>query len=176
MNIKRTVKRFILNHVSEKKRAELIKKWNHVDMGENCEIYKGVSFGSEPYLISLGNNVRITSGVKFCTHDGGMWVIRNLKLNPQADVFGRITVGDNVHIGWDTIIMPNVKIGNNVIIGCGAVVTRDIPDNSVVAGVPARVLKSVDEYYAKNADKILPTKGMSGAEKRKVIESVLTLS
>lgn len=175
MNIKRSMKSFIINHVSNKKRAELIKKWHHVNMGDNCEIFKRVYFGSEPYLISLGNNVRITSGVKFCTHDGGMWVIRNLKINPQADVFGRIEVGDNVHIGWDTIIMPNVKIGNNVIIGCGAVVTRDIPDNSVVAGVPARVLKSVDEYYAKNADKILPTKGMSGVEKRAAIEAALAV-
>lgn len=45
-------------------------------IGNGCEIYRSVNFGSEPYLISIGNDVRITSGVKFCTHDGGIWTLR----------------------------------------------------------------------------------------------------
>ena len=73
-----------------------------VTIGEGCEIYKNVHWGSEPYLIDIGNNVRITNGVSFITHDGGVWVIRNLGKNKNKkdiDVFGRIVVGDNVHIG-----------------------------------------------------------------------------
>ena len=93
-----------------------------VKIGEECEIYKDVVFGSEPYLIEIGDHVRITNGCKFITHDGGVWVIRQLMDDNEIDLFGKIIVGNNVHIGMNCIIMPNVKIGNNVIIGCGAVV------------------------------------------------------
>lgn len=49
-----------------------------VKIGENCEIYSSASFGSEPYLIKIGNHVRINTGVKFVTHDGGVWVLRGI--------------------------------------------------------------------------------------------------
>lgn len=169
MKIEERVKRMIISHVSNRKRAELIKKWYGVHIGSGCEVYKGVTFGSEAYLISIGDNVRITTGVKFCTHDGGMWVLRNMKINEQADLFGPIVVGSNVHIGWDAVIMPNVTIGNNCIIAIGAVVTHDVPDNSIVAGVPARVIRTIDEYYLKNKDRILETKGLSAEDKKRAI-------
>lgn len=173
MSIKAKFKSFIIEHVSNSKRAELYKKWYGIQIGDGCEIYRNVAFGSEPYLIQIGNNVRITSGVKFCTHDGGMWVIRNLGWNKQADLFGKIKIGDNVHIGWNAVIMPNVTIGNNVVIGIGAVVTHDVPDNCIVAGVPARVIKILDAYYEKNKDSILNTKSLSESDKKKYIESIL---
>lgn len=119
-----------------------------------------MEFGSEPYLIELGDNVRITNGVRFVTHDGGLWVLRNLgKIDISVGKFGKIKVGSNTHIGWNAIIMPGVTIGSNCIIGCGAVVTKDIPDNSVAVGVPARVIETIDEYYEKvmlNHDLINP--------------------
>ena len=111
-----------------------------VKIGEECEIYKDVVFGSEPYLIEIGDHVRITNGCKFITHDGGVWVIRQLMDDNEIDLFGKIIVGNNVHIGMNCIIMPNVKIGNNVIIGCGAVVTKDIPDGEIWGGVPAKFI------------------------------------
>ena len=169
MKIRNFCENFILKHVSNKKRAILYKKWRKINIGNQCEIYKNVSFGSEPYLISIGDNVRITSGVKFCTHDGGMWVIRNLGINPQADIFGKIVIGNNVHIGWNAIIMPNVHIGNNVVIGVGSIVTHDVPDNSVVAGIPGRVIRDIDSYYKKNVNRILNTKNISKQEKEKII-------
>lgn len=59
--------------------------------------------------------------------------------------FGKpITIGDNVWIGGHAVINPGVTIGNNVVIAAGAVVTRDVPDNVVVAGVPARVIRKLD--------------------------------
>lgn len=102
-----------------------------------------------------------------------MWVIRNLDWNKQADLFGKIRIGDNVHIGWNAVIMPNVTIGNNVVIGIGSIVTHDVPDNCIAAGVPARVIKTLDAYYEKNKDSILNTKGLSSSDKKKYVKSVL---
>lgn len=139
-------------------------------IGKNCEIFPNVEFGSEPYLITIGDNVRITNGVRFVTHDGGICVLRNMKKLENADLFGRIKIGNNVFIGWNAIIMPNVKIGNNCIIGCNAVVTKDIPDNSVAAGCPAKVIESIDEYYEKNKNKCDFTKNKNWKEKKEYLE------
>lgn len=84
----------------------------------------------------------------FVTHDGGIWSIRHMSSMEQykeADIFGEIKVGSNVHIGTGSIIMPGVTIGNNVIIGCGAIVCHDIPNDSVAVGVPARIIESIEE-------------------------------
>ena len=140
-----------------------------VKIGENCELFDNITWGSEPYLIEIGNNVRITSGVKFVTHDGGLWVLRNLLNKNEIDKFGKIKIGNNVHIGWNTIIMPGVTIGDNVVVGCGSVVTKDIPDNSVYAGVPAKKIESIDEYYNKIKNKTINTKGKSQKEKKEII-------
>lgn len=134
-------------------------------VGENCDIYPEVEFGSEPYLIELGDNVRITNGVKFVTHDGGLWVLRNMGAGP-VDSFGKIIIGNNVHIGWNAVIMPNVTVGDNVVIGCGAVVTRDVPPNCVIAGVPARVIETIEEYREKSRERWLPTKEMDPEAKK----------
>lgn len=147
-----------------------------VQIGDNCSILGSNSpFGSEPYLIKLGNCVRINDGVQFVTHDGGVWVLRNIKhFRPEVDVsmidlFGRIIVGDNVQIGSNAMIMPGVTIGSNVIIGAGAIVTRDVPDNSVVAGVPARRIESIDDYYSKHANDFDFTKDYSYEQKKEYL-------
>lgn len=150
------------------KRTKILKK-EGIKIGKSCEIYPNVAFGSEPYLIEIGDNVRITSGCRFVTHDGGIYVLRNLNKLTNADIFGKIKIGNNVHIGLNCIIMPNVTIGNNCIIGCGAVVTKDIPDNSVAVGVPARVIKNIEEYYEKNKNECDYTKSMTAEEKKKYL-------
>lgn len=138
-----------------------------VKIGNNCLIHKLAVFGTEPYLITIGDKVRITRGVKLITHDGGLWVPRNLGLiDKNADKFGKVVIGNNVNIGWDAIIMPGVTIGDNCIIGAGAVVTKNIPSNSVAAGVPARVIESIEEYAKKNSDKVLLTKNLPSNQKK----------
>lgn len=143
---------------------------NGLVVGKNCEILNGFDFGSEPWLIQIGDYVRITSGVRFVTHDGGVWVLRNLYPELRdVDLFGKFIIGDNVHIGLNAIIMPGVTIGNNCIVGCGAIVTHDIPDNSIAVGVPARVIETVDGYSAKHASEFLHTKGLSDSAKREFV-------
>ena len=120
---------------------------NGMKVGVGCSEMSGVNYGSEPYLITLGDYVRISNNVMFVTHDGGSWVIRrDGGAFPGTVSFGRIIVGNNVFIGARSIILPNVRIGNNVVIGAGAIVSKDVPDNCVVAGVPAKFICSVKEY------------------------------
>ena len=140
-----------------------------VKIGNECEIYRDVHWGSEPYLISIGDQVRITSGVRFITHDGGVWVLRNNGKLPNADIFGPISIGNNVHIGINAIIMPNVHIGNNCIIACGAIVTKDVPDNTIVGGIPAKKIKTIDEYYKKNKNNCDFVKSYSKEEKKQYL-------
>lgn len=90
-------------------------------------------------------------------------------VDERADLIKEIKIGNNVHIGWNTLIMPGVSIGNNCIIGAGAVVTKDIPDNSIAVGIPAKVVESINEYVDKNKSKCLLTKNLNVREKKKVL-------
>ncbi len=141
-----------------------------VKYGKNCEFYKGITWGSEPYLITIGDNVRITKGVSFITHDGGAWVLRNMnKKDRDIDIFGKIEIGNNVHIGWNAIIMPGVTVGDNVIIGAGSIVTKNVESNSVVVGIPARKIETIDEYRKKALVKCDHTKFFSPEKKMKYL-------
>lgn len=142
---------------------------------EKCRILSEPSamFGSEPYLITVGQNVEITSGVVFITHDGAAWTLRNFDEKYKSlDIFGNIKVGNNVFIGNNAIILPGVTIGDNVVIGAGAVVAKDIPSDSVAAGVPAKVIRSLAEYGERTLEKsgAMETKSLSREEKRRAIE------
>ncbi|MET7705778.1 DapH/DapD/GlmU-related protein [Micromonospora sp. NPDC005413] len=127
-------------------------------------------FGSEPWLITLGDNVYITAGVQFLTHDGGTLILR--RDHPDLEWTAPISIGDDVYIGVRSIIMPGVRIGDRCIIGAGSVVTRDIPDSSVAAGVPARVLRSTDEYLATMKAKSLGCGHLPAQEKAAVIREI----
>lgn len=110
-------------------------------------IYGKVGWSTEPWLMTIGKNVHITENVRFIGHDGGTLLFRHIV--PDLEITKPITVGNDVYIGNNVLIMPGVTIGNKVIIGAGAVVTRNIPDNSVAVGIPARVIKTADEYFEK---------------------------
>ena len=110
-------------------------------------IYGKVGWSTEPWLITIGKNVHITENVRFIGHDGGTLLFRHIV--PDLEITKPITVGNDVYIGNNVLIMPGVTIGNKVIIGAGAVVTRNIPDNLVAVGIPARVIKTADEYFEK---------------------------
>ena len=104
-------------------------------------------FGTEPYLITLGDNVHITPQASFVTHDGAVLIAR--KDVPDLEIAKPIRVGNNVFIGTMALILPGVTIGNNCVIGARAVVAKDVADNSVVVGNPARKVRSTEEYLEK---------------------------
>ncbi len=147
-----------------------------VNVGSNCRFLgvKAGTFGSEPFLISIGDHVTITSGVRFVTHDGGVWVFRQGE--PDIDVFGPIRIGSNVFIGINSIVMPGATIGSNCVIGAGSVVTRDIPEGTVAAGVPAKILASIDEYCARTHTKSVNIGSLDASQKRHFLESKYPVS
>jgi len=116
-------------------------------IGNNC-IFGNIDLGTEPYLITIGNNCQITSNVSFITHDGATLVIKN-KYQFKGTKYGKIIINDNVYIGNNCIILPGIVIGENTIIGAGSVVTKSIPPNMIYAGNPAKFICTLEEYFDK---------------------------
>ena len=145
-----------------------------VKVGENCNYVDDPEkiFGSEPWLIKVGNHVRFAFGVRIITHRGEIWVARekNSRYNNSSN-YAPVIIGDNVFIGMYSIIMPGVKIGDNVIIGAHSVVTHDIPENSVACGTPAVPISTMDKYLEKLSEKeLFDVIHMNSKEKMQVIK------
>lgn len=115
-----------------------------VEVGAGCRIYTR-NFGSEPFLVSIGSRVTVTSGVQFITHDGSTWLVRDG--NGRRFRFAPVTVGDDVFIGVNSIVLPGVSIGSRCVIGAGSVVTKSIPSGSVAVGTPARVVGTYENFH-----------------------------
>lgn len=117
-------------------------------IGSGGWIGQGTLLGNHPFLLTVGNNVIISAGVKLLTHDTSFTVVGG------KDLAGEITIGDNIQIGENAVVLPGVTIGNDCIIGAGAVVTKDVPPGSVAAGVPAKVICSTAEALLKLDEKL----------------------
>jgi len=149
-------------------------------IGERCHL-ETMAFGTEPYLIELGDHVAIANGTVFITHDAGVRCFRDEF--PIDDIFGEIKIGNNVFIGINCTILPNTEIGNNCIVGAGSVVRGKFQDNSVIIGNPAKVLTNmaVQKLLYRTNPGRLSTEKMTDPEKkpfvikhfmeRKVLES-----
>lgn len=118
-----------------------------VRIGERCRIYTP-HFGTEPWLIRIGNHVCISNDVTFVNHDLN-WPFQDKYESLTG--FGTIEIRDNCQIGVRATILPRVVIGPNAIVGACSVVTKDVPPDTVVAGNPARVVCTLDEYERKCA-------------------------
>jgi acetyltransferase-like isoleucine patch superfamily enzyme len=114
-----------------------------VKVGQGCRIYTR-NFGSEPWLITIGNRVTVATEVIFVTHDGATWLVRDEK--GRRFRFSPVEIGDDVFVGVRSIIMPGVRIGNRCIVGAGSVVNKSVPSGFVVAGVPARIIGQFDDF------------------------------
>lgn len=127
------------------------------------------NFGTEPYLITIGNNCQITDNVYFHTH-GGAHVAR--RTYPNFDVFGKIEINDWVYIGSGSHIMPGVTIGKGSLIASGSIVTKSIPANEVWGGVPAHKICNIEEYIHKNLPFNIDSKSMSNEEKKQMLQNL----
>ena len=113
-------------------------------VGKNFGRLNGVILDpSHCWLIEIGDNVTLAPRVHVLCHDA------STKTFLGFTKVGRVTIGDNVFIGAESVILPGVTIGSNVVVGANSTVTHDVPDNTVVAGSPAKVLCSLEEYINK---------------------------
>lgn len=109
-----------------------------VHIGHNTMISLGAKIDTHKGNIFIGENCLITHGVHILSHDGALRL-----LDPGADRAGIVRVGNNVFIGVNAIVLPNVTIGDNCVIAAGAVVTKDVPPASLVAGNPAKIIRKL---------------------------------
>ena len=126
----------------------------HCDYGYNIEV--GENFFAnynltvlDVGLVRIGNNAQIAPNVSIYT--AGHPVHPDSR-NSGYEYGIAITIGNNVWIGGNAVIMPGVTIGDNVVIGAGSIVTRDLPSNVIAAGNPCRVIREItdadrDFYY-----------------------------
>jgi acetyltransferase-like isoleucine patch superfamily enzyme len=136
--------------INSDKRNKYLRKHNiFAAMGDNVFFQPRV-LPSDPKLIKFHNNVIVTSNVTFVTHDIFDIGINNIYPDRKVPTLMKpIEVMDNVFIGCNSTILGGVTIGPNVVIAAGSVVTKDVPANSVVAGNPAIVIETFDEYINK---------------------------
>lgn len=113
-------------------------------VGKNFGRLNGVILDpSHCWLIEIGDNVTMAPRVHILCHDA------STKQFMGYTKIGRVTIGNNVFIGADTVVLPGVMVGNNVIIGANSTVVHDVPSNVVVAGTPAKIICTIDEYLDK---------------------------
>ena len=93
-------------------------------------------------------------------------------IDPNFDCFGKVKIGSNVYIGTNSLIMPGITVGDNVLIAAGSVVTHSVPSNVVIGGNPAHIICSFEDYYQKNQKYNVGTKELSPGEKRKVLSNL----
>ncbi len=151
----------------------LFLRWQGLTIGEHCQIGRSVVFGTEPWLIEIGNRVTLVTGCVLLTHDGASRVFRERVKgsSPFGNRFGKIIIKDNCFIGANSIILPNVTIGPDSIIGAGSVVNKDVPSSTVVAGVPAREICTLDEYIYKYQQKMISIQAKNRDDLRRELTS-----
>jgi acetyltransferase-like isoleucine patch superfamily enzyme len=132
-------------------RLEAFKEHNGVRFEPNLIIGNNVSMNYDCHIgcinkIVIEDNVLIASKVFITDHSHGDISNEAFLIPPSKRILsskGPVIIRKNVWIGEGVVIMPNVEIGENTVIGANSVVTKDIPSNSVVGGIPAKIIKTI---------------------------------
>ena len=110
---------------------------------------------TRPYLLEIKDYAKITRGVVILCHDFSFSVFRRVFHDNMNECSGKTIIGKNNFIGMGALIMPGVQLGDNVVVGSGAVVTKSFPDNVVIAGNPAKIICTLEAFYKKRKDRFL---------------------
>lgn len=131
-------------------RATYLKRKHYFKaIGEHCYLQPW-NYGTEPDMISFGDNVHVATKVTFINHDISVFMLRYMEPEQKFKARkGEIDIGDNVFIGANTTVLYGVHIGNNVIIGAGSVVSKDLPDGVVAAGIPCKPIGKFEDFKEK---------------------------
>lgn len=120
-------------------------------VGKKVRFVEVPQFGTEPFLIEIGDETTFSNNVRFVNHDGGQNALHFFEKYRDVRTFGRIKIGKQCLIGADTILMPGVEMQDNCILGAGSILTTSMKKGSVFAGIPAKFICTVEEY----GDKLL---------------------
>ena len=152
--IKRLVKKLLFSHRADSESYIQYLRNGGAEIGERVNIFdpgSTVIDATRPWMIKIGNDVQITSGVTILTH-GYDWSVLKGEYGPVLGSAGEVVIGNNVFIGMHTTILKGVRIGDNCIIGANSLVNRDIAPGWVAAGNPAKPIMRVEDYLKKRQD------------------------
>ncbi len=170
MNTFQYYKTLVLSKLSRKGNSYIVRRMRNEGMkiGDNTHIFSNIA-SSEPYLVTIGNNCTISTGVLFLTHDASVGLYGGGRKN-NSDICGRITIGNNCFIGNRAIILYGVYLPDNTIVAAGSVVTKSFDEpGSIIGGNPARVIGSVSDFLDKHKCNMLALDGLKDSERRNVI-------
>jgi len=143
-----------------------------VRIGRNCRILcTPECFGSEPWLVTIGDDVTVAAGVRFLTHDGSGWLIKDE--NGRRFRYRPIQIGSRVFVGIGAVLLPGVVLGNRVIVGAGSVVTKSVPDGMLVAGNPARCVGEFADFEKQALAQWVTAEGRAGKGFQEWVNSVV---
>ena len=164
--IKKIKRRLIEQYKLHKKKMSYmdikIEEWRSagISVGKNCRLYNDRPINRDAFLLQIGDNVTVSGGVIFLCHDNAPIKVSKGK---YTDVFGKISIGNNCFIGHSSVILPGVMLADDTIVGAGSVVVHSQKESGyVIAGCPARVVCSIDEYYAKNEQYMVSADEIAG--------------